>query len=233
MPLGPRVDTINNAQDEVAHCNRNLKLINREVETMETLEGEVQAAVVTLETVRVATAFKKLPFQVGCHISLPPLTFVYTHMFYFSSCTCVLSLGPPSFIHNSYIFSHLQLQEDIRFFSVEEAPAPKHVLWRNLTSPCWVRRVRTGLVWTAVFTLIVGYTIPVGFASSLANLQGLVRTSKFSWLKPILDISPALTGFIQGFLPPLVVVIFLAFLPAFLKYLSRKQGFLSQVGGDG
>lgn len=64
MPLGPRVDTIDSAQEEIAHCNRNLALIQREVETMNTLEGEVQAAVVTLDMVRVATAFKKLPFQV-------------------------------------------------------------------------------------------------------------------------------------------------------------------------
>jgi hypothetical protein len=73
----------------------------------------------------------------------------------------------------------------------------------------------------------------VGFASSLANLQGLAKTDAFSWLQPVLRISPALTGFIQGFLPPLVVAVFLALLPAFLKYLSRKQGFASEVGGYG
>lgn len=41
--------------------------------------------------------------------------------------------------------------------------------------------------------------------------------------------SPALTGFIQGFLPPLVIAIFLALLPALLKYLSRLQGLPSKV----
>lgn len=64
VPLGPRVDTIDTLRDEVAHCNRTLELIRQEVETSETLEGDVQAAVVTLDLVRVATAFKKLPFQV-------------------------------------------------------------------------------------------------------------------------------------------------------------------------
>ena len=47
----------------MAHCNHNLEMIRREAETTDTLEGEVQAAVVTLDLVRVATAFKKLPFQ--------------------------------------------------------------------------------------------------------------------------------------------------------------------------
>lgn len=120
-------------------------------------------------------------------------------------------------------------QEDIRYFSVEEAPPPKHLLWRNLAIPSRARRLRTGLVWTAVVALILGYTIPVGFASSLANLQGLAKTQAFHWLQPILKASPAVTGFIQGFLPPLVIAIFLAFLPALLKYLSRLQGFASEV----
>lgn len=127
----------------------------------------------------------------------------------------------------------LSSQEDIRFFSVEEAPAPKLLLWRNLPSSSRARRLRTGLVWAAVFALILGYTIPVGFASSLANLQELVKTKAFSWLKPILDVSPALTGFIQGFLPPLVIAVFLALLPALLKYLSCKEGFASEVGLSG
>lgn len=72
------------------------------------------------------------------------------------------------------------MQEDIRYFSVKEAPAPKHLLWRNLTYTSRARRLRTGLVWTAVFALILAYTIPVGFASSLANLQGLVKAKAFS-----------------------------------------------------
>lgn len=113
---------------------------------------------------------------------------------------------------------------------MKEAPAPKHLIWGNLAHSSRARRLRTALVWTAVVALILGYTIPVAFASSLANLQGLVKMPAFRWLKPALDVSPALTGFIQGFLPPLVVVIFLALLPALLKYLSRLQGFASEVG---
>lgn len=82
VPLGPRVDTIHNLEDEVAHCNRNLELIRREAETTESLEGEAQAAVVTLDLVRVATAFKKLPFQVGRTIRNAELmcgVLMYTH----------------------------------------------------------------------------------------------------------------------------------------------------------
>jgi hypothetical protein len=209
VAAGPHVDTIDSVAGEVAHCNRNLEMIRQEAETTDTLEGEVQAAVVTLDLVRVATAFKKLPFQASGKMD--------GGFFYL--------------VIPSHAESNQQTQEDIRYFYVEEAPAPKHMLWQNLTSPSWARRVRTGLVWTAVFALILGYTIPVGFASSLANLQGLARTKAFSWLKPILDISPVLTSFIQGFLPPLVVALFLALLPNLLKYLSRQQGFSSEVRG--
>lgn len=217
VPLGPRVDTIHNLEDEVAHCNRNLELIRRETETTESLEGEVQAAVVTLDLVRVATAFKKLPFQVRTCGGLRPAD--------------VSALGVQSItLTNPHQTKQLQQnQEDIRYFTVKEAPPPKHLIWRNLAHTSRARRLRTGLVWAAVITLILGYTVPVGFASSLANLQGLVKTRAFCWLKPALDISPALTAFLQGFLPPLVVAIFLALLPALLKFLSRLEGFASEV----
>lgn len=191
-------------------------------------QGDVEAVIVTLDLVRVATAFKKLPFQVRCREGRGR-TVLMPHGIVCLSMGEKIDPSPPGSSH--LIRPHIipTSQEDVRYFTVDEIPPPKNLIWHNLTSPSWARRLRTGLVWTAVIALILGYTIPVGFASSLANLQGLVKIKAFRWLGPVLDVSPALTGFIQGFLPPLVIAIFLALLPALLKCLSEKQGLVSEV----
>ncbi len=179
---GPRVDTIDALKEELADCNRRLAMLHEQDETQAALEGPVQACVVTVELVRVATAFKTIPFQ--------PF---------------------------------------VEYMSVAEAPAPQQVLWQNLATPWWTRRLRSVLVWTVVLAAILAYTIPVAFASSLANLTALSHTQAFGWLRPLVTASPTVTALIQGYLPPLIVAVLLSLVPSFMKALSKQQGLPADV----
>jgi hypothetical protein len=179
---GPKIDTIDAMKNEIGQCNRLLALIRDEDETLTSVESPVHACIVTVELVRVATAFKTIPFQ-----------------------------------------------PHIEYFTVSEAPAPEQVLWRHLGSPRWARSLRSVLVWVAVGVAILGYTVPVAFASSLANLTALSRTPAFHWLRPLVNASPALTALIQGYLPPLVVAFVLSLVPTFMKTLSRLQHLPSDI----
>jgi len=179
---GPKIDTIDAMKNEIGQCNRLLALIRDEDETLTSVESPVHACIVTVELVRVATAFKTIP-----------------------------------------------LQPHVEYFTVSEAPAPEQVLWRHLASPRWARSLRSVLVWVLVGVVIVGYTVPVAFASSLANLTALSRTRAFHWLRPLVNASPALTALIQGFLPPLVVAFLLNLVPPVMKALSRLQHLPSDV----
>lgn len=179
---GAYVDTIDTMKDEIDQCNRLLSMIKEEDETQDSVEGRVESAVVTMELIRVATAFKSIPFQ-----------------------------------------------QDARYFNVSEAPAPEQMLWQNLATTSGSRTLRSVLVWAVVIVAILGYTIPVAFASSLANLTALSHTRAFGWLHPLIRSSPTLTALIQGYLPPLIVAVLLSLVPSFMKYLSRLQGLPSDA----
>ncbi|EWM27857.1 early-responsive to dehydration 4 [Nannochloropsis gaditana] len=179
---GPHIDTIGAMENEIGQCNRLLSLVRDEREALESLESQVHACILTLGSVRVATASKTIPFQ--------PRT---------------------------------------EYFSASEAPAPAQLLWQHICSSQRERYIRNVLVWSIVAAAILGYTVPVAFASSLANLTALSRTQAFTWLRPLVDASPALTAFIQGFLPPLIVVYLLSLVPSFMKALSRSQHLVSDV----
>lgn len=179
---GPKIDTIDTMKNEIEQCNRLLVLIRDEDEKPTSVESPVHACIVIVELVRVATAFKTIPFQ-----------------------------------------------PHIEYFTVREAPAPEQVLWLHLTSSRWARSLRSVFVWVVVGVAILGYTVPVAIASSLGNLTALSRIPAFNWLQPLVNASPALTAFIQGFLPPLLVAFLLTLVPALMKALSRLQHLPSDV----
>ena len=67
------------------------------------------------------------------------------------------------------------------------------------------------------------WTIPVVFASGLSNMQTLATLLPF--LVPILDLVPVIKGFIEGFLPGLVIIIFFAILVKFIiTPLAKAEG---------
>lgn len=97
-----------------------------------------------------------------------------------------------------------------RKYKIVPAPHPEAVEWKALSATRVERLIRSVLVNIAVFLLIFFWMIPVGFASGLSNLETLSALLPF--LLPVLDLVPAVRGFIQGFLPGLVLVIFFAIL---------------------
>lgn len=85
------------------------------------------------------------------------------------------------------------------------------------------QRNTRGLVGSIVtFSMVAFYMIPIVFVSSMTTLSKLTKT--FPFLKPILDTNFAVKGFLEGFLPTLALVVFLAILPGVLKLLARHEG---------
>ena len=103
------------------------------------------------------------------------------------------------------------------------ASVPECAEWTSIGLSFASRAIRKTLVAVATFLLIFFWMIPVVFASSLCNLTTL--TSILPFLAPLLTISPVITGFIQGFLPGLVIIIFFAILVNFIiTPLARAEG---------
>jgi hypothetical protein len=59
--------------------------------------------------------------------------------------------------------------------------------------------------------LIFLWFIPVAFAQSLVSAQNLQKT--FPWLTPLFEENPTLMALIMGYLPALIVSLFLLLIP--------------------
>ncbi|KAL2327122.1 hypothetical protein Fmac_020549 [Flemingia macrophylla] len=106
----------------------------------------------------------------------------------------------------------------------EWAPEPRDVYWRNLPIPYVSLTVRRLIVAVAFFFLTFFFMIPIAFVQTLASLDGIQKAAP--WLKPLVKI-PFIKSFIQGFLPGIVLKLFLIFLPTILMIMSKFEGFVS------
>ncbi|OVA03422.1 protein of unknown function DUF221 [Macleaya cordata] len=106
----------------------------------------------------------------------------------------------------------------------EWAPEPRDVYWDNLAIPFVSLTIRRLIIAVAFFFLTVFFMIPIALVQSLANIEGIEKAAPF--LKPIIE-EPAIKSFIQGFLPGIVLKIFLIILPTILMLMSKIEGFFS------
>lgn len=106
----------------------------------------------------------------------------------------------------------------------EWAPEPRDVYWKNLAIPYLHLTVRRLIMAVAFFFLTFFFMIPIGIVQSLASIEGIEKAAPF--LKPIVE-KDFVTSFIQGFLPGIVLKLFLLFLPSVLMIMAKFEGFTS------
>ncbi|XP_031503048.1 CSC1-like protein At1g32090 [Nymphaea colorata] len=97
----------------------------------------------------------------------------------------------------------------------------RDVYWQNLTIPFVSLIIRRLVIEVSKVALMVFYMIPIVFAQSLANLDGLAKISPF--LTPVNE-PKVIKSLLQGFLPGLALKIFLFFLPTILTAMSIAEG---------
>ncbi|CAL9162008.1 unnamed protein product [Musa hybrid cultivar] len=106
----------------------------------------------------------------------------------------------------------------------EWAPEPRDIYWQNLSISFVSITIRKLIVAVAFFFLTFFFMIPITFVQSLANIEGIEKVAPF--LKPLIEV-PVIKSFIQGFLPGIVLKIFLILLPMILMLMSKFEGFVS------
>eukprot|EP00127_Corallochytrium_limacisporum_P004542 Clim_evm12s167 gene=Clim_evmTU12s167 len=111
---------------------------------------------------------------------------------------------------------------------IERAPEPNDIIWSRLVRGEGPLKRRTRMLVTSflVILLVLFYTIPVGFISSLTTVTTLEYY--MPWLKKILEQYPRIRDIMSGFLPTIGLRLFLALLPAigegfaFLRFLVTR-----------
>ncbi|RID44682.1 hypothetical protein BRARA_I01462 [Brassica rapa] len=106
----------------------------------------------------------------------------------------------------------------------EWAPEAREVYWPNLATPYVSLTVRRFVMHVAFFFLTFFFIIPIAFVQSLASIEGIQKSAPF--LDTIIE-KKFIKSVIQGFLPGIVLKLFLIFLPMILMIMSKFEGFVS------
>ncbi|CAM8885708.1 unnamed protein product [Rhodiola kirilowii] len=119
---------------------------------------------------------------------------------------------------------HMRLSVNPTLWITERAPEPHDVYWPFFSSSFikrWICRLAV-IVGCTLFTLI--FLIPVVVVQGLTNLKQL--EDWFPFLAIIFSI-PYVTSVITGYLPNLILQLFLKIVPYVMKFLTAIEGYIS------
>ncbi|CEO98018.1 unnamed protein product (mitochondrion) [Plasmodiophora brassicae] len=126
--------------------------------------------------------------------------------------------------------SQLPWTHEVLSMEAHVAPEPRDLYWPNLHLTRRARVIRQ-LVAAALFLLLfTTYTVPVAFITSITSLENL--QAQFPMLAGYLEANPAVRGQLQGFLPGLAMIIFMAVLPPLLRFFATIKGVVSHSAID-
>eukprot|EP00170_Pyropia_yezoensis_P002575 contig_10826_g2579 len=108
-------------------------------------------------------------------------------------------------------------------WKTSRAAEPNAVNWPSLAIKAATVDVRKLVSFILLMLLTFFWIVPVTFLQGIANLEALVELDAFSWLDFINDLPGPVLGLISGYLPPLILVIFLALIPVFIRLLVGIQ----------
>ncbi|XP_057993339.1 CSC1-like protein At1g69450 isoform X2 [Hevea brasiliensis] len=119
---------------------------------------------------------------------------------------------------------HLQQSINPTQWVTEEAPEPDDVYWPFFSSSFMRRWISKLVVVVACILLTILFLVPVVVVQGLTNLSQLEIW--FPFLKSILTIT-FVSQVITGYLPSLILLLFLKIVPPIMEFLSSIQGYIS------
>ncbi|KAF5939849.1 hypothetical protein HYC85_021016 [Camellia sinensis] len=125
--------------------------------------------------------------------------------------------------YGAAIALHMQQSNNPTQWVTEQAPEPRDVYWPFFSSTFMGRWISKLVVIFAYFDLTVLFLIPVVFVQGLANLAQLEVW--FPALESILSLS-FVSEIVTGYLPSLILLIFIRLVPPVMRFLSTFQGYI-------
>ncbi|CAM8939069.1 unnamed protein product [Rhodiola kirilowii] len=129
--------------------------------------------------------------------------------------------------YSAYIASKVLQSTNPMLWVTDLAPEPHDVYWSNLCIPyrqLWFRRIAT-LIATVVFMFV--FLGPVAFVQGLTELDHL--TKMFPFLRGLLK-RPYINRVVTGYLPSVVLLLFLYAVPPVMMLLAELEGSISRSG---
>ncbi|CAM1504888.1 Fc.00g024790.m01.CDS01 [Cosmosporella sp. VM-42] len=118
---------------------------------------------------------------------------------------------------------HRPLQMSPRILGIR----PDEVVWSALRMKWWERIIRRFMIMGLITVAIIFWSIPSAFIGVLSNIEFL--STKIFFLKWIGLLPKAIKGFLQGFVPAMALSLWMALVPAMLRFCARQAGVPSLV----
>ena len=106
---------------------------------------------------------------------------------------------------------HRPLQMSSRMLGVR----PDEIIWSALRMPWWELIARRFAIFALVTFAIIFWSLPTAIIGSISNVQGLV--GKLPFLSFLNKLPSVILNFIQSFLPPLALSLWMAAVPIMLR----------------
>ena len=107
---------------------------------------------------------------------------------------------------------------------VKPAPDPRDLRWNSIVLRKEEKHIRRVVTAVVLLLLFIFWSIPVTFISAFTNLETL---SKVQWLDSLVRAvskNALVYNWLEGFLPSLSLVIFMAILPYLLRFIIKWSG---------
>ncbi|KAH9774045.1 CSC1-like protein [Citrus sinensis] len=126
--------------------------------------------------------------------------------------------------YGAAIAFHMQQSTNPTDWLLEQAPEPNDVYWPFFSASFMRRWISKIVVVVACILLTILFLIPVLVVQGLTNLNQLEIW--FPFLKSILTIK-FVSQVVTGYLPNLILLVFLKIVPPVMEFLSSIQGYIS------
>ena len=128
------------------------------------------------------------------------------------------------------IAAQVALERDVAFWHLSPAPPASDCFWANTGRLSFAQRgAMVYITGAALAAMVIFFMIPIAAVSALSTLSNLARLLPF--LEPILEV-PVVRSVLEGVLPGLALLIFMAILPSLVRALASARGVSTCSGLD-
>lgn len=114
------------------------------------------------------------------------------------------------------------------YWHVERAPEPNAINWSAFTMPGYQAELRSIAVACFVFFFTLFWTIPAAAIVGLFSLAKLSEMRGFEWAAQLQDLSPFITGLVEGLLPPVIMSVIISLIPTFFRLAVSQERIASR-----
>ena len=127
------------------------------------------------------------------------------------------------------VAAHMACQSTIHHIPKHMTPrvveiSPRDVNWDNMAMSWWQEWLRSGVVFSITFGMVVLWAIPVAFSASLGQLDELIQNNEWLSFLNENDQIRTLAKAVAGVLPAAMLALMLVLVPFVLGFLANFRG---------